>query len=66
MEVDLLTRLYPDLPNDEIAAHLGRSASSVASKAHLMGLHKSSARLGEMGRRNALARHRWAEKALPG
>ena len=56
-ELDYLTREYPLLPNLELARHLQRSVKSVVSKAHNLGLKKSSARLKEMGRQNVSFRY---------
>ncbi|HET6201290.1 MAG TPA: hypothetical protein VFI25_00660 [Planctomycetota bacterium] len=56
-EEDLLRRLYATLPNLEIARRLGRSVKSVVSKAHDLGLQKSTSRLAEMGRENVAVRY---------
>lgn len=52
-----LSRIYPDLDNLEVARRLGRSVLSVANKAHQLGLRKTSAMLGTIGRRNVRVRH---------
>ncbi|MHC5062691.1 MAG: hypothetical protein ACYTG5_01800 [Planctomycetota bacterium] len=57
-DVDTLQRLYPHRENLEIARILGRSANSVANKAHKMGLKKTADNLAEMGRRNVSIRYR--------
>ncbi len=57
-DVDTLARLYPHRENLEIARILGRSAISVANKAHKMGLKKTADNLAEMGRRNVSIRYR--------
>lgn len=56
-ELDFLTREYPLQPNLELARHLNRSVKSVVSKAHNLGLKKSSERLREMGRQNVSLRY---------
>ncbi len=56
-DVARLRELYPTTPNIEIALALGRSRKSVDSKAHLLGLEKSPARLRAMGRANVDKRY---------
>jgi len=57
-EVARLRQLYPDHSNLEIARTLGRSVTSIANKAHQLGLCKSPATLRTMGRRNVGLRRR--------
>ncbi len=57
-ELALLTRLYPQHSNLEIAQKLGRSVKSIVSKAHHLGLRKDPSRLREMGRENVSLRYR--------
>ena len=54
----MLKRDYPFRPNLEIARDLNRTVKSVVSKAHNLGLKKSSDRLREMGRENVSQRYR--------
>lgn len=56
-ELALLRELYPSQPNLAIAKRLGRSVKSVVSKAHNLGLKKSSERLRKMGRENVSLRY---------
>jgi hypothetical protein len=56
-ELDVLRQDYPNLSNVELAGRLGRFEKSVVSKAHHLGLSKSSDRLREMGRENVSARY---------
>jgi hypothetical protein len=56
-ELETLKRDYPVLSNLEIARALGRSVKSVVSKAHHLGLKKSSERLRRMGRENVSLRY---------
>jgi len=56
-EVEELMRLYPEQDNLSIADHLNRTVKSVVSKAHDLGLKKSSLRLRDMGRQNVRARY---------
>jgi hypothetical protein len=56
-ELDILREEYPTQPNLELAQKLDRSVTSVVSKAHNMGLKKSSERLREMGRENVSLRY---------
>jgi len=57
-ELDILRRDYPVESNLELARRLGRSVKSVVSKAHHLGLKKSSERLRRMGRENVSLRYR--------
>jgi hypothetical protein len=57
-EIEILKRDYPYRPNLEIARELERTVKSVVSKAHNLGLKKSSDRLREMGRENVSQRYR--------
>lgn len=56
-ELDVLREDYPNQSNVDLARRLGRSVKSVVSKAHHLGLSKSSDRLREMGRENVSARY---------
>lgn len=56
-ELELLRRDYPVASNLEIARTLGRSVKSVVSKAHHLGLKKSTERLRVMGRENVSLRY---------
>ena len=56
-ELDLLKREYATQSNLEIAQRLGRSVKSVVSKAHHLGLKKSTERLRDMGRENVSLRY---------
>jgi hypothetical protein len=56
-ELEILKQDYPQLPNLEIARKLDRSVKSIVSKAHNLGLKKSSQRLREMGRENVSLRY---------
>jgi len=56
-ELELLRKMYPTESNLELARTLGRSAKSVVSKAHHLGLKKSKDRLREMGRANVSLRY---------
>lgn len=60
-DVRLLRRWYATRSNLEIARALGRSVTSVVSKARLLGLRKSARRLRDMGRQNVSVRY--AERA---
>lgn len=51
-EVALLLQIYPELDNLEVARRLGRSVTSVANKAHQLGLHKDAELLSRIGRAN--------------
>ena len=57
-EVARLREIYPDKTNLEIARTLGRSVTSIANKAHQLGLSKSQRALRVMGRKNVAIRHR--------
>ena len=57
-EVARLRAIYPDKTNLEIARALGRSVTSIANKAHQLGLSKSQRALRMMGRKNVAIRHR--------
>ena len=57
-ELELLRREYSLRSNLEIARRLNRSVKSVVSKAHNLGLKKSSERLRMMGRENVSLRYR--------
>jgi DNA-binding CsgD family transcriptional regulator len=56
-ELETLRENYATLSNLEMARRLGRSVKSVVSKAHHLGLRKSTDRLREMGRENVSARY---------
>ena len=60
-ELDILRRDYPVQSNLELARTLGRSVKSVVSKAHHLGLKKSTERLRIMGRENVSLRYQDAE-----
>ncbi|MBL8752306.1 MAG: hypothetical protein JNK15_03315 [Planctomycetes bacterium] len=62
-EVERLRQLYADRDNLEVARLLGRTVTSVANKANLLGLHKSPAVLAEIGRQNVGIRHGTAAAA---
>jgi hypothetical protein len=53
--------MYNTNSNLEIAQDLQRSVKSVVSKAHNLGLKKSSDRLQEMGRQNVDLRYKRSE-----
>jgi hypothetical protein len=57
-EIELLKREYPTASNLDIARRLDRSVKSIVSKAHNLGLKKSSERLREMGRENVSLRYK--------
>ena len=57
-ELDLLKREYPMASNLDIARRLNRTVKSIVSKAHNLGLKKSSERLRTMGRENVSLRYR--------
>lgn len=61
-ELERLEREYPYRPNLELARDLRRTVKSVVSKAHNLGLKKSSDRLREMGRENVSQRYREEEE----
>lgn len=56
-EVAILTEMYPEHQNLDIARRLDRSVKSVVSKASDLGLHKSPERLRQMGRENVQSRY---------
>jgi hypothetical protein len=56
-EVDLLRRIYADADNLAVARRLGRTVTSVANKANLLGLKKSDRLLAEIGRSNVAVRY---------
>jgi hypothetical protein len=56
-ELEILRRDYPVCSNLELARTLGRSVKSVVSKAHHLGLKKSTERLRTMGRENVSLRY---------
>ena len=56
-ELEILERDYASRSNLEIAKRLDRSVKSVVSKAHNLGLRKSSERLRKMGRENVSLRY---------
>ena len=56
-ELEILRRDYPVQSNLDLARALGRSVKSVVSKAHHLGLKKSSERLRTMGRENVSLRY---------
>jgi hypothetical protein len=56
-ELAILRESYPTEPNIALAHRLGRSVKSVVSKAHQLGLGKTSERLREMGRQNVSVRY---------
>jgi len=64
-DVEKLRELYPETPNLDIAHALGRTLKSVVSKAHDLGLKKSSQRLRDMGRENVALRYRPDDPSQP-
>jgi hypothetical protein len=56
-EIERLRQLYPTVSNLALARELGRSVSSIVSKAHLLGLKKAAERLAEMGSENVRVRY---------
>lgn len=56
-EVDRLAELYPTCHNLEIARLIGRSVTSVANKAHQLGLKKAPELRRRLGAENAAGRH---------
>lgn len=56
-EVERLRTLYPGRGNLDVARELGRTVTSVANKAHQLGLHKDAAMLTKIGRANVGWRH---------
>lgn len=57
-EIAVLSRLYANRSNLQLAQVLGRSVKSVIAKANEVGLRKTQARLEAMGRENVQVRHR--------
>lgn len=57
-ELEVLKREYPVSSNLDLAHKLGRSVKSVVSKAHHLGLKKTSERLRAMGRENVSLRYK--------
>ena len=57
-EIEVLQGEYECCSNLEIARRLKRSVKSVVSKAHNLGLKKSTERLRAMGRENVSLRYR--------
>jgi len=57
-ELEILRKEYPVTANLALARKLERSVKSVVSKAHNLGLRKSSERLRDMGRENVSLRYR--------
>lgn len=51
-EEQRLRDLYPEMPNADIAAELGRTVKSIVSKANKLRLKKDPKRLEDMGRDN--------------
>jgi hypothetical protein len=60
-ELTYLKESYPVASNIEIAKRLSRSVKSVISKAHHIGLKKTTERLREMGRENVSLRYNGVE-----
>lgn len=60
-ELEILRRDYPVQSNLDLARTLGRSVKSVVSKAHHLGLKKSTERLRIMGRENVSLRYQDAD-----
>ncbi len=56
-EVEHLRACYPDRPNLEVARLLGRTVTSVANKANLLGLKKAPQVLADIGRKNVGLRY---------
>ncbi len=56
-EIELLRRLYADRDNLAVARALGRTVTSVANKANLLGLKKSPHVLTDIGRINVACRY---------
>ncbi|MCB9876389.1 MAG: hypothetical protein H6835_02215 [Planctomycetes bacterium] len=59
-EVQRLRELYPHHDNLRVAQELGRSVTSVANKAHQLGVRKSAELLTDIGRANIEVRYRGA------
>lgn len=64
-QVERLRTLYPDLENLEVARQLGRTVTSVANKAHQLGLKKSRDLLARIGRENVAVRYGESADAAP-
>lgn len=56
-EVERLRALYPERGNLDVARELGRTVTSVANKAHQLGLHKDAELLTRIGRTNVAWRY---------
>lgn len=56
-EIERLRVLYPETPNLEIARMIQRTEKSIVSKAHDLGLKKSTERLRLMGQQNVSVRY---------
>lgn len=56
-QVERLRLLYPGRGNLDVARELGRTVTSVANKAHQLGLHKDAAMLARIGRANVGRRY---------
>ena len=65
-EVELLRRVYADRDNLAVARIVGRTVTSVANKANLLGLKKSPHVLTDIGRINVTYRHGAAGEAASG
>ena len=65
-EVQKLRALYPDNDNLSVARALGRTVTSVANKAHQLGIKKSAAMLADIGRANISRRYREAGASAEG
>ena len=65
-EVQRLRELYPDLDNLSVARALGRTVTSVANKAHQLGIKKSAEMLADIGRANISLRYREGKDASGG
>ncbi len=57
VEIERLRELYPETPNLEIARIIQRTEKSIVSKAHDLGLKKSTERLRLMGQQNVSVRY---------
>ena len=65
-EVQRLRQLYPDHDNLSVARSLGRTVTSVANKAHQLGIKKSAEMLADIGRANISLRYRDAKDVSDG
>lgn len=65
-EVQRLRELYPDHDNLTVARALGRTVTSVANKAHQLGIKKSAEMLADIGRANISSRYREVRGACSG